>query len=125
MLEDVQRSATSCGSPGATRRKGGSFGRAHLARARRQRGFAREGLIVEPLEQRVLFATFTVTNTLDSGQGSLRQAINNANSDNGLDTIVFSIGAGTRTITPNRLITRFRTVLPPPVILKPLASAGA
>ena len=40
-------------------------------------------------------ATFTVTNTNDSGAGSLRQAINDANSTPGADTIAFNVsGAG-------------------------------
>ena len=34
-------------------------------------------------------ATLVVTNTADSGLGSLRQAILNANATNGLDTIIF------------------------------------
>ena len=45
-------------------------------------------------------ATFTVTNVNDSGPGSLRQAILDANSNGGLDLIHFSIGTGTRTISP-------------------------
>src|ERR1700745_497126 len=46
-------------------------------------------------------ATFTVTNTNDSGAGSLRQAIINANNTAGADTITFNIsGAGVHTITP-------------------------
>ena len=36
-------------------------------------------------------ATLTVVNTLDSGPGSLRQAILDANATNGLDTIIFQI----------------------------------
>jgi hypothetical protein len=48
-----------------------------------------------------LLAAFTVTNTNDSGAGSLRQAILDANSLAGLDTITFNIaGAGPHTITP-------------------------
>src|SRR5262245_10203371 len=40
-------------------------------------------------------ATFTVTNTNDSGAGSLRQAITDANNAAGLDTIAFNVtGAG-------------------------------
>jgi hypothetical protein len=39
-----------------------------------------------------------VTNTNDSGPGSLRQAILNANSMPGLNTITFSIGSGLKTI---------------------------
>ena len=48
-----------------------------------------------------LFAdTFTVTNTNDSGAGSLRQAILDANGHPGADTIVFAIpGSGVHTIT--------------------------
>jgi hypothetical protein len=46
-------------------------------------------------------ATFTVTNTLDSGAGSLRDAIAAANAVPGADTIAFAIpGAGVRTIAP-------------------------
>src|SRR4051812_41422399 len=44
---------------------------------------------------------FTVTNTTDSGPGSLRQAILDANANPGLDNITFLIGgAGVHTITP-------------------------
>ena len=46
-------------------------------------------------------ATFTVTNTSDSGAGSLRQAILDANGAAGLDTIDFNIaGGGPFVITP-------------------------
>src|SRR5215510_2074234 len=46
-------------------------------------------------------ATFTVTNTSDSGAGSLRQAILDANGNAGLDTISFNIpGSGLHTIQP-------------------------
>jgi hypothetical protein len=46
-------------------------------------------------------ATFTVTNTNDSGVGSLRQAMLDANATVGADTIAFAIpGAGVHTITP-------------------------
>ena len=50
--------------------------------------------------------TFTVTNTNDSGAGSLRQAILDANANAGLDTIAFNVsgagcdGGGVCTITP-------------------------
>ena len=46
-------------------------------------------------------ATFTVTNTNDSGAGSLRQAINDANNAPGADTISFNIpGSDVHTIAP-------------------------
>jgi uncharacterized repeat protein (TIGR01451 family) len=46
-------------------------------------------------------ATFTVINTLDSGAGSLRQAILDANGTAGIDTITFTIPAvGLQTISP-------------------------
>ena len=45
--------------------------------------------------------TFTVTNINDSGAGSLRQAILDANANPGPDTIAFNIpGGGVQTITP-------------------------
>lgn len=46
-------------------------------------------------------ATYAVTSTDDSGAGSLRQAILDANDNDGPDTISFNIpGAGVHTITP-------------------------
>src|SRR5450432_3210694 len=46
-------------------------------------------------------ATFTVVNTNDSGVGSLRQAIEDANAMAGADTITFNIaGSGVHTIAP-------------------------
>jgi hypothetical protein len=49
----------------------------------------------------VVAATFTVTNTGDSGAGSLRQAMTDANTSAGPDTIAFDIpGSGIHTITP-------------------------
>jgi hypothetical protein len=45
--------------------------------------------------------TYTVSNTLDAGPGSLRQAILDANTRAGSDTISFNIpGSGVHTITP-------------------------
>ncbi|MEX0879800.1 MAG: Calx-beta domain-containing protein, partial [Thermoanaerobaculia bacterium] len=67
-------------------------------------------------------ATFNVTNTSDSGAGSLRQAILDANTAIGTDTIAFNIpGAGVHTITP-------ATPLPAitdPVILDGYTQPGA
>jgi hypothetical protein len=59
-------------------------------------------------------ATYTVTTVADSGAGSLRQAILNANANPGLDTIAFSIsGTGPFTITP---ATALPTITDPVVI---------
>src|SRR5215831_6016422 len=45
--------------------------------------------------------TFTVSNTSDTGTGSLRQAITDANGHMGMDMIIFAIsGSGVQTITP-------------------------
>ncbi|PSB34445.1 Calx-beta domain-containing protein [Stenomitos frigidus] len=46
-----------------------------------------------------VLATFTVANTADSGAGSLRQAVTDANGAAGADTINFALGAGAQTIT--------------------------
>ncbi len=56
---------------------------------------------LEHLERRLVPTTFTVTNTNDSGAGSLRQAIIDANGSAGVDTIDFNIaGAGVHIIAP-------------------------
>ena len=59
-------------------------------------------------------ATFTVTSTADSGAGSLRQAITDANNAGGTDTVAFNIaGSGPHTIalaTPLPAITFAATV---------------
>ncbi|MFO0852207.1 MAG: hypothetical protein U0871_27135 [Gemmataceae bacterium] len=61
------------------------------------------GLAIEPLECRTVptAMTYTVLNTLDSGSGSFRQAILDANANPGADAIVFTIpGGGVQTIQP-------------------------
>jgi len=45
-----------------------------------------------------ILATYTVTTTADSGAGSLRQAILDANANAGTDTITFNISSGAQTI---------------------------
>ena len=55
--------------------------------------------LIEPLEQRIAPATFTVVNVNDAGTGSLRDAINLSNSTRAFDTINFAIpGTGLHTI---------------------------
>jgi len=59
--------------------------------------------LFSPSQQAAAFdaTTFTVTNTADSGPGSLRQAILDANGNPGTDTIAFNIsGSGVHTISP-------------------------
>ncbi|MFM7042577.1 MAG: right-handed parallel beta-helix repeat-containing protein, partial [Planctomycetaceae bacterium] len=51
-------------------------------------------LRAEALESRALLATFTVSNLLNAGAGSLRAAINQANANPGADEIAFTV-AGT------------------------------
>src|SRR5438552_286671 len=69
-------------------------------------------------------AIFTVTTTNDTGAGSLRQAITDANATDDVDTIQFAITdppAGVRTITP-------ATALPPitrPVIIDGYTQSGS
>jgi hypothetical protein len=59
-------------------------------------------------------STFTVTNTNDSGAGSLRQAILDANANAGADSINFNIaGAGVHVISP---LTSLPTVMDPVTI---------
>ncbi|MBN9519147.1 hypothetical protein J0H58_11610 [bacterium] len=50
-------------------------------------------LRLEPLEDRLTPATYTVDTTADAGPGSLRQAILDANLNPGPDTVAFAIGA--------------------------------
>ena len=65
----------------------------------------RLALLVWVASTPLLAATFTVTNTNDTGAGSLRQAIDDANANPGADTIEFDIpGSGVHTITPQSLL---------------------
>src|SRR5438105_5684282 len=65
-------------------------------------------------------ATFTVTNTNDSGPGSLRQAILDANAAPGLDTIGFSI-AGT---APHTVASRSSLQIDDPVVIDATTEPG-
>ena len=64
------------------------------SRAARRQGTRTLRPMIEFMEDRVLLATFTVTNNADSGPGSLRQAINDANPTPGANTIGFNIAVG-------------------------------
>ncbi|HUE69556.1 MAG TPA: right-handed parallel beta-helix repeat-containing protein [Pirellulaceae bacterium] len=61
------------------------------SRTHRHRTQNARTLAVEHLEERQVLSTFLVTNTADSGAGSLRQAILDANANPGADAIVFQI----------------------------------
>ncbi|MBC7929612.1 MAG: PD40 domain-containing protein, partial [Rubrivivax sp.] len=65
--------------------------------------------------QQLPVTTLTVTNTNDSGAGSLRQAILDSNSFAGVQTIQFQIGTGAQTITPASAL---------PVITQPVTIDG-
>ncbi|MCA9034843.1 MAG: hypothetical protein KDA91_06935, partial [Planctomycetaceae bacterium] len=87
----------------------GSFGLVgqRPANSRRSR---RRTWRAQSLEDRTLLAVFTVTTTADSGPGSLRDAITQANVDTAADTIEFNIpGAGPHTITPLTSLPSVRT----------------
>jgi hypothetical protein len=76
-----------------------------LATTRRSRGQPRRRAFVprlEVLEDRALPSTFTVTNLLDSGPGSLRAAVTAANANPGPDSINFAT-TGTITLTSGQL----------------------
>ncbi len=67
-------------------------------------------------------ATFTVTSTADSGPGSLRQAILDANANPGADRVEFNIaGAGPHTIQPVSAL----PALTDPVIIDGLTQSAA
>lgn len=77
---------------------------------------------LEALEARAVPTGFVVSNTADSGAGSLRQAILDANAAGGLDTITFNItGSGVQTIQP---LTALPTVTDP-VIINGYSQTGA
>jgi hypothetical protein len=54
--------------------------------------------LIESLEDRLLLAVFTVTNTSDSGPGSLRAALQQSDASPGIDTIAFNITSADKTI---------------------------
>ncbi|MEZ6061200.1 MAG: Ig-like domain-containing protein [Planctomycetaceae bacterium] len=73
------------------------FRKSVSSRPARRRRSRRSSLCVESLERRSLLTTFTVTSLADSGAGTLRQAIDDANNnDNGFeyDEIAFDLPSG-------------------------------
>ncbi|MFH1918378.1 MAG: hypothetical protein ABIP48_00610, partial [Planctomycetota bacterium] len=87
----------------SSRRRGraGSFRRSSRRHRPAHRFTHARRLRLESLEKRCLLSTFTVTSTSDSGLGSLRQAILDANANAGADVIDFNIGGGgTQSIQP-------------------------
>ena len=74
-------------------------------------------MVFVAMDDMVQAATYTVTNTDDSGNGSLRWAIEQANSNPGLDNIYFDIsGTSPHTIQPNTAL---------PEIIYPVVIDGA
>ena len=68
-------------------------------RALRRKQERRRSFVIEPLEGRQMLSTFTVTNTNDSGTGSLRQAILSSNATKGPNDVTFRIASsGVQTI---------------------------
>ena len=75
-------------------RSSSSRARASLFRRQNRNPAFRRRLLVEHLESRMLLSTWTVLNVDDSGAGSLREAIDLSNANEGFDTIEFAIGGG-------------------------------
>ncbi len=79
--------------------------RRDLVGSPRRRAARAKGSPTESLELRSLLTTFTVTSLADSGSGSLRQAILDANSNAGDDEIVFQSGLnGTISLTSGQMM---------------------
>src|SRR5690349_2269148 len=84
---------------GARRQLGGSAGKKNGGRRRQPMQFS-PSFLLDALEGRTLLSTYTVTTTADSGAGSLRQAITDANaSSDPTNFITFNLaGSGMHTI---------------------------
>ena len=81
--------------------KGDTMFTRSLSKIESRRNVARRGLCVESLEDRRVLANFFVTSLDDAGDGTLRQAIEDANSNPGADSIEFQIpGDGPYVIDP-------------------------
>src|SRR5258708_1773835 len=71
-----------------------------------------------------LAGTFTVTNTSDSGPGSLRQAILDANANAGADTIVFGIPGTDPNCNTTTGVCTIAPLTPLPAITDPVTIDG-
>ncbi len=69
-------------------------------------------------------ATYNVTNTNDSGSGSLRQAIIDANNNPGADTIAFGIGSGPQLIVVNSPLPPLNAFVASPVTIDGTTQPG-
>jgi hypothetical protein len=91
LLANARRHAAEVGGMGKSKRH-----------SQRDATWPYRSAVVEGLEGRMLLSSYAVTNTNDSGAGSLRQAILDANKHAGADTITFAIGSGPKTIVPTK-----------------------
>ncbi|MEH2264703.1 Calx-beta domain-containing protein [Nostoc sp.] len=66
-------------------------------------GSNNHGLAIDDVSVKLNNTTYIVTNTNDSGAGSLRQAILNANSDAGIETIIFDTNGIFGDATPDTI----------------------
>lgn len=73
-------------------------------RLKRKRANHRRKLTTEQLEDRRVLATFMVTSNADSGEGSLRSAIELSNTTPGADEIHFSLPTGQLRIAPTTVL---------------------
>ena len=69
------------------------------------------------LPRQAMAATFIVSNTNDNNAGSFREAINQANSNPGTDTITFNIPANCPQIIPTNALPPINSIVSSPVII--------
>ena len=109
LSQDISREYTVGGMPG--RRSGEDATPKRTASENRIPSPARSKPAVSPLR---IASTYAVTNTNDNGTGSLRRAIDSANTNPGLDVITFNIpGGGPQTIS---LLSALPTITGPVIL---------